>query len=290
MSKRKVTTKKTASQKKLFSDELMGFIKEGQLSRKKFQDLSEDLKRITPKDKFPHHYIYSQAGLGKSYTVKTTFEKNKISNYTIFNGSISMNGLINQLSVIVMNLKKNQHHYIYLEDCTNLFRKEEDLNILKNVLNDERCISYHKNPTKILNDATPTQREALKYFMSDINGIKIPTDKLIFILTSNRKLPTQDEIRNKIDEDLYALRSRFNTFDFYMKPTIMWGYITDVILNTSAVPKHIPLKVKVDACQFMYDNWSSLNERSIRFVQKMIEKYEKYPKNYISKWENEFKK
>jgi hypothetical protein len=286
MKQKSKTTKKTNP----FSDELMGYIKEGQTARKKFQDLSEDLKRISSNDKFPHHYIYSQAGLGKSYTVKTTFEKAKITNYSIFNGSISMNGLINQLAVVVRNLKKNEHHYIYLEDCTNLFRKEEDLNILKNVLNDERCIAYHKNPTKILNDATPTQRDALKYFMSDSNGIKIPTDKLIFILTSNRKLPTQDEIRTKIDEDLYALRSRFNTFDFYMNPTVMWGYIADVIINTNAVPKSIPLKVKIDACQFMFDNWSSLNERSIRFVQKMIEKYEKYPTDYATKWESDFKK
>jgi len=75
-----------------------------------------------------------------------------------------------------------------------------------------------------------------------------------------------------------------------MNPTTMWGYITDVIMNTNAVPKTIPQKVKVDACQFMYDNWSSLNERSIRFVQKMVEKYEKYPKDYLNKWESEFKK
>ena len=283
---KKTTTKKTT----LFSSELMEFIKEGQQSRKKFLDLSEDLKKISPKDKFPHYYIYSQAGLGKSFTVKTTFEKAGITNYNIFNGNISINGLINQLSVIVRNLKKNEFHYVYLEDCTNLLRREEDLNVIKNVLNDERCIAYHKNPTKILNDATPIQRDSIKYFMSDGNGIKIPTDKLIFILTSNRKLPTQDEIRTKIDEDLYALRSRFNTFDFYMNPTTMWGYITDVIMNTNAVPKTIPQKVKVDACQFIYDNWSSLNERSIRYVQKMIEKYEKYPKEYLSKWESEFKK
>jgi hypothetical protein len=283
---KKVTTKKTTP----FSTELMGYIKEGQIARKKFLDLSEDLKRISPKDKFPHHYIYSQAGLGKSHTVKTTFEKAKITNYDIFGAGLSINGLINRLAVIVMNLKKNEHHYIYLEDCTSLLRKEEDLNILKNILNDERCISYNKNPSRILNDATPTQREALKHFMSNSNGIRIPTDKLIFILTSNRKLPTQDEIRTKIDEDLYALRSRFNTFDFYMNPSIMWGYITDVIMNTNAVSKSIPQKVKIDACQFMFDNWSSLNERSIRFVQKMIEKYEKYPKEYISKWESEFKK
>lgn len=273
-----------------FSDELMGYMQEGKIARQKFIDLSHDLSKISPKDRFPHYYIFSQAGLGKSHTVKSTFEINGIKNYTIFNGGITINGLINQLSVIVRNLKKNEFHYIYLEDCTNLLRKEEDLNILKNVLNDEKCIAYHKNPTKILNDATPTQREAIKYFMTDNNGIRIPTDKLIFILTSNRKLPIQDEIRNKIDEDLYALRSRFNTFDFYMIPTTMWGYITDVVMNTNAIPKNIPLKVKVDACQFMFDNWSSLNERSIRFVQKMIEKYEKYPKEYSKKWEQEFKK
>jgi hypothetical protein len=274
--------------KQLFSEELMSFINEGQMARKKFTDLSEDLKNISPKDEFPHYYIYSQAGLGKSFTVKSTFKKAGINNFTILGAGLTINGLINQLSVIVRNLKKNEFHYIYLEDCTSLLRKEEDLNVIKGIIYDEKHIAYHKNPTKILNDATPTQREALQYFMSDSNGIVIPTDKLIFILTSNRKLPTQDEIRTKIDEDLYAIRSRFNTIDFYMVPNIMWGYIADVIINTDAVPKSIPMKIKVDACQFMYDNWPSLTERSIRVVQKMVEKYNKHPKDYKIKWASEF--
>jgi hypothetical protein len=271
-----------------FSEELKVFIEEGKKERQRFLDLSEDIKRISPNDSFPHFYIYSQAGLGKSYTVKSTFEKAGIKNYTIINGGLTMNGFINEIAVIVRQLKKNEHFYVYLEDCTGLFNNEENCNIMKNVLRDEKKISYHKNPTKILGDATPLQREALTYFMSDNNGINIPTNKLIFIFTSNRKLPTQDEIRRNIDNDLYAIRSRVNPVDFYMKPTTMWGYITDIILTSPNIPKSIPQTIKVQACQFLWDNWSNFNSRSIREMERMIEKYEKYPKDYMNKWSNEF--
>jgi hypothetical protein len=271
-----------------FNEELMGYIKAGQAERQRFMDLSEDIKRISPKDSFPHFYIYSQAGLGKSHTVKSTFEKANIKNYSIINGGLTMNGFINEISVIVRQLKKNEHYYVYLEDCTGLFNNEENCNIMKNVLRDEKKISYHKNPTKILNDANPVQREALTYFMSDSNGINIPTDKLIFIFTSNRKLPTQDEIRKNIDNDLYAIRSRVNPVDFYMKPTTMWGYITDIILSSPYLPKSIPQKIKEEACLFLWDNWTNFNSRSIREMERMIEKYVKYPKDYKTKWSNEF--
>jgi hypothetical protein len=280
----KSTTKKTNP----FSDELMGYIKDGQKERQRFMDLSEDIKKISPNDSFPHFYIYSQAGLGKSYAVKTTFEKAGIKNYTIINGGLTMNGFINEIAVIVRRLKKNEHFFVYLEDCTGLFSNEENCNIMKNVLRDEKKISYHKNPSKILNDANPVQREALEYFMSDDNGINIPTDKLIFIFTANRKLPTQDEIRKSLDNDLYAIRSRVNPVDFYMKPTTMWGYITDIILTSPHIEKSVPQKVKEEACQFLWDNWTIFNSRSIREMERMIEKYVKNPKDYKIKWSNEF--
>jgi hypothetical protein len=279
---------KTKSTSAPFSEELMSYIQEGKKERKRFLDLSEDIKMISPNDSFPHFYIYSQAGLGKSFTVKSTFEKAGIKNYTIINGGLTMNGFINEMAVIVRQLKKNEYFYVYLEDCTGLFNNEENCNIMKNVLRDEKKISYHKNPTKILGDANPVQREALNYFMSDNNGINIPTDKLIFIFTSNRKLPTQDEIRKNIDNDLYAIRSRVNPVDFYMKPTTMWGYITDIILTSPYISETVPQSIKVEACQFLWDNWSNFNSRSIRELERMIEKYEKYPVDYMNKWENEF--
>lgn len=280
----KKITKKSANP---FNEELMGYIAEGQKERQRFLDLSEDIQNISPKDSFPHFYIYSQAGLGKSHTVRETFEKAKIKNLTIINGGLTMNGFINEIAVAARQLKKNEHHFIYLEDCTALFSNEENCNIMKNVLRDGKTLSYHKNPSKILNDANHVQQEALQYYLSN-NGINIPTHQLIFIFTSNRKLPTQDEIRRAIDNDLYAIRSRVNPVDFYMTPTTMWGYITDIILTSPHIPKSIPKHIKEEACLFLWENWSSFNSRSIREMERMIEKYQKYPKDYLTKWTNEF--
>ena len=142
--------------KSVFNEELLGYIKEGQKEKQRFEDLSKDIQNISPKDSFPHFYIWSQAGLGKSHTVKETFKKAGIKNFSLINGGLTMNGFINEIAVIARSLKKNEHHYVYLEDCTGLLNKEEDINIMKNVLRDEKCISYHKNPSKILNDALDT--------------------------------------------------------------------------------------------------------------------------------------
>jgi hypothetical protein len=75
-----------------------------------------------------------------------------------------------------------------------------------------------------------------------------------------------------------------------MKPTTMWGYITDIVLKSTVIPKEVATQIRVEACQFFYDNWESLNNRSIREVERMLQAYQKHPKNYKMIWETEYKK
>lgn len=281
----KVTTRKT----NLFSNELMDYIKDGQIQRDRFQVLTEEIIKSSKKDNYPHLYIQSQPGLGKTFAIENGFKKNKIPFYKI-SGSLSMFKFGVKLATIVMVLPKNETAFIYIDDCNELLKNEENINIMKNILRDEKTYSYQKNMRNLMNSLDPLETAAVEKFIKPGGGFVVPTHNLIFIITSNTKLPNTDEVRTTKDRHLNAIRDRVNVKDFTMKPTTMWGYITDIILKSTIISKTVPQSIRVEACQFFYDNWSSLNNRSIREVERMLQAYEKHPKQYKMIWETEFKK
>jgi len=273
----------------LFSNELMDYIKDGQIQRDRFQVLTEEIIKSSKKDNYPHLYIQSQPGLGKTFAIENGFKKNKIPFYKI-SGSLSMFKFGVKLATIVMVLPKNETAFIYIDDCNELLKNEENINIMKNILRDEKTYSYQKNMRNLMNSLDPLETAAVEKFIKPGGGFVVPTHNLIFIITSNTKLPNTDEVRTTKDRHLNAIRDRVNVKDFTMKPTTMWGYITDIILKSTIIPKTVPQSIRVEACQFFYDNWASLNNRSIREVERMLQAYEKHPKQYKMIWETEFKK
>jgi hypothetical protein len=281
----KSTTKKTNP----FIDELMDYIKEGQIQRDRFQVLTEEIIKSSINDNYPHLYIQSPAGLGKTYAIENGFKKNKIPFYKI-SGSLSMFKFGVKLATIVMTLKKNETAFIYIDDCNELLKNEENINIMKNILRDEKTYSYQKNMRNLMGGLDPLETSAVEKFIKPGGGFVVPTHNLVFIITSNTKLPNTDEVRTNKDKHLNAIRDRVNVKDFSMKPTTMWGYITDIILKSTIISKEVPQSIRIEACQFFYDNWASLNNRSIREVERMLQAYQKHPKQYKMIWETEFKK
>lgn len=282
---KKVTTKKTPT----FSTELMGYIKDGQIQRDRFQVLTEEIIKCSKDDNYPHLYIQSPAGLGKTWAIENGFKKNKIPFHKI-SGSLSMFKFGVKLATIVSQLEKNETCFLYVDDMNELLKNEENINIMKNILRDEKTYSYQKNMSNLMNSLDPLETVAVEKFIRPGGGFVVPTKNLVFIITSNTKLPNTDEVRTTKDRHLNAIRDRVNVKDFSMKPTTMWGYITDIILKSTVIPKSVSQQIRVEACQFFYDNWSSLNNRSIREVERMLQAYQKHPKQYKMIWETEFKK
>jgi hypothetical protein len=272
-----------------FSEELMGYIKDGKIQRERFQLLTEEIIQSSNTDNYPHLYIQSQPGLGKTYTIENGFKKNKIAFHKL-SGSLSMFKFGVKLAVIAKDLGKKDMTYIYIDDMNELLKNEENINIMKNILRDEKTYSYQKNMRNLMNSLDPLETAAVEKFIKPGGGFVVPTHNMVFIITSNTKLPNTDEVRTIKDRHLNAIRDRVNVKDFTMKPTTMWGYITDVILSSTVISKSIPESIRVEACQFFYDNWESLNNRSIREVERMLQAYEKHPKQYKLIWETEFKK
>lgn len=272
-----------------FSDELMSYIKDGQIQRERFQVLTEEIIKSSKSDNYPHLYIQSQPGLGKTFAIENGFKKNKIPFHKV-SGSLSMFKFGVKLATIVMTLQKNDTAFIYIDDCNELLKNEENINIMKNILRDEKTYSYQKNMTNLMNGLDPVETVAVEKFIRPGGGFVVPTNNLIFIITSNTKLPNTDEVRTTKDRHLNAIRDRVNVKDFTMKPTTMWGYITDIVLKSTIISKDVPQSIRIEACQFFFDNWSSLNNRSIREIERMLQAYQKHPKQYKMIWETEFKK
>lgn len=289
MSTKKKTVKNTMKKTTLFSSELMSYIKDGQIQRQRFEILTEEIFRSTKSDNYPHLYIQSQPGLGKTYAIENAFKKKKVPFFKI-SGSLSMFKFGVKLATIVMQLNKNETAYIYIDDCNELLKNEENINIMKNILRDEKSYSYQKNMTNLMNALDPLETVAVEKFIKPGGGFVVPTNNLVFIITSNVKLPNTDEVRTNKDRHLNAIRDRVNVKDFTMKPTTMWGYITDIILKSTIISKTVSQTIRVESCQFFFDNWASLNNRSIREVERMLQAYEKHPKQYKMIWETEFKK
>ena len=79
--------------------------------------------------------------------------------------------------------------------------------------------------------------------------------------------------------------------DFKLSDAELWGWIADVILNTSCLDKYkITEDEKTIILVFLWDNWNNLTERSIRLVEKMAIIKQEYPDTYKMVWDIDFLK
>ena len=77
--------------------------------------------------------------------------------------------------------------------------------------------------------------------------------------------------------------------DFSLTNAELWGWIADVILNTDCLTKfNITDDEKFIILDFLWDNWESLTERSIRLIEKMAIIKQEYPDSFQSVWEIDF--
>lgn len=242
-------------------------------------------------------YIYSPPGLGKTYTVSEEIKKAKVPHYT-FSSNNSMFGLGVRLATIAY-LDKSKHIIINVDDCDELLKNEQNINILKNMLEGSKCYTYNKSMTAQIANLNQTARKAIKHFSSPKQlGFSVPTDRFTFIFTSNMQLPFDDEVEKAnakgrknavLIGHKNAIRSRCHTNDFDMKWDVQWGWISDVVLNTNVL-NNLRKKEKNILLDWMYCNWDDMTEHSIRTAEKMASVMVDDPTGYITDWEIDFLK
>jgi hypothetical protein len=280
-----------------FSRTQLQAIDNGAAKRKRLKSLAEKASNASVDSKFPHTYIFSPPGLGKTFTVSKAVESAGIENYVI-SGNQSMFAFGIQLAVINRFTPKDKSVVIIVDDCDEILKNAQNINIMKNVLSGNKVYSYEKSLQSQWSNLSDIQKEAIEFHSDDSKmGFNVPTDRFIFIFTSNFKLPTEDEVRNARDKQqakavllghLEAIRSRCRPADFELDDNEKWGWIADCILNEDCID--ISEEDKIILLDWMYYNWNNMNERSIRTAEKMAESMIDDPTGYKDDWEIDYLK
>jgi len=270
-----------------FTPEMIFFYEEGQKQRSRLILLKDRIKTMSTNDEYPHLYIYSVPGLGKTYTINKAMEEEGL-NFESLSGNISMWAFGVSLATINYLKPANEEVIISVDDCGEILKNSTNINIMKNVLEGSKSFHYQKHLNLAGQLDTLQQKAIATHMLEGQMGFKVPTNKFRFIFTSNEKLPFIEDADTQRKIDLYAIRDRVRPIDFDLEPMVQWGWISDVALNTDAIKSCCPRKVIKEACMFMYQNWENLKTQSIRTIKMMCEDYCKNPRSYRFIWEMEY--
>ncbi len=272
----------------------------GQQKRNRLIELVQNFTQIRQTEKYPHLYMYSPPGLGKTFTVNQYLNTSKTLFFTV-SGNTSMFAFGIQLAVINYQISPTVPIIIYVDDCDEIFKNEQNCNTMKNVLDGEKIFVYERSLASQMSNLSDLQKSAIEYYNEDGKmGFSVPTDNLRFIFTSNFRLPIDDEVRDSRNKGKRtsvlmahknAIRSRCKVADFDLSPDEHWGWISDVVLNTDCLDKiNLSEFHKGAILEFMRDNWSRLTERSIRSIEKLGEIINSHPEDYETIWEIDYLK
>jgi hypothetical protein len=291
--------------KSLLNDITFGMTKKDALRigaeiRKRFISQIDRISQNRNNGKFSHGYIYSPPGIGKTFTIQQQLDKSKIK-YIKITGNISMYAFGIQLCVINYHNPERENIVVFVDDCDSLFSTEENCNMMKNVLDGTKRFTYEKSLQSQWPSLSEIQKESVEYHKhEDKMGFDVPTDTMTFIFASNFKLPVDDDIKRVKSKTTAksillshknAIRSRCTVGDFDLNNAELWGWISDVALSTDCLSQYeISDQEKLEILDFVWFNWDSLTERSIRLLEKMAVIINEYPDEYNTIWEIDFLK
>ncbi len=289
---------KTTISTNVFGTSKTDALKSGMIIRKRFLHQINRVTKIRNNEQFTHSYIYSPPGIGKTFSIKQHLVESG-TKFIQVTGNVSMFAFGIQLATINFLNPNKEKIVVFVDDCDILFSNETNCNTMKNVLSGAKTFSYEKSLQSQWSNLSETQKVALKAHQNDEKmGFEVPTNNMIFIFASNFRLPIDDEIRSLSGKGTSrsilmihqnAIRSRCNVGDFNLSNVELWGWIADVLLNTSCLDIYGTSKEqKLEILNFLWMNWESLTERSIRLVEKMAVIINEYPDSYATVWEIDF--
>jgi len=275
-------------------------LERGRQNRTRFLQVVEKLPQIRNEDKYPHKFVFGFPGIGKSYEITKHLNETG-AKYLMVTGNVSMFAFGVQLAVINFLNPNQERLIVFCDDVDTLVSTESSCNQLKSALHGPRVFTYEKSLQSQWSNLSDLQREAIKHHQEDGKmGFQVPTSTMSFILVSNIQLPTDDEVRLAREKSkgkasllahTNAIRSRCMVQDFSLTNAELWGWIADVILNTSCLDQfNMSDEEKLIILDFLWDNWDSLTERSIRLIEKMAIIKNEYPETYESVWSIDFLK
>lgn len=171
----------------------------------------------------------------------------------------------------------------------------EALSVMKGVLDEDRNIfGWNKNLTMQINMLEKGEKnhqmiaEALKASQPEGSvGIVVPTDRMKFIITSNKDLTNPNSTLNtqkKMDEA--AIRDRVGYVSFKLNSGQSWGWLASIVSKTNALPINSnQARILLD---WMYINWDNLSGVSMRTVKDLAALMINHPKDYVDFWKLQY--
>lgn len=249
-----------------------------------------------------HLYIYSEPGLGKTYTVEQVLELLNIE-WAAIEGNTSLFGFGVDIAVIDHFRDKKKHMFVFIDDCDTLLFQTDSVNTLKIMLN-KRRFTYGKSLSAQYNQLDDDQKDIIdQYRRQGKSGFEVDLDNITFIWCSNYKLSDQVDLttlsakktgksENAIQKakDEIALRRRMDAKDFDLSSDVKlnetWGWIADCVLNeTPPNMEDATEEDKMDILNWMYHNWPRLKEHNISFAEKLWRDKDEDPDGYKTTWE-----
>ncbi len=275
-------------------------LEKGKLNRERLNQLVKRIPQIKEGDTYRHTYFFSPPGLGKTFAVKNHLDSTQ-TEYIRVSGNVSMFAFGIQLAVINYMNPQQETIVIFVDDCDEIFKSEMNCNTMKNVLDGDKIFTYEKSLTSQWNNLSEVQQEAIKHFQGESKmGFSVPTDNMVFVFTSNFKLPVDDDVRaarekgqskSVILAHKNAIRSRCRVADFDLTWQEHWGWIADVLLNTDCLNQwNVSKEEKSIILDFIWNNWDKLTERSIRLIEKMAVDMREQSDSYKAVWEIDYLK
>jgi hypothetical protein len=278
-----------------FSTRQLQALEAGKIRRNQLIKAAQKFSNADLSMDYPHSYIYSVGGLGKTYNVTKAVKDMNVPFYVV-SGKTTGWGFALQLAVIVHKKPKGIPFRIIVDDCDAILANDF-INILKNMLEGQKTLRYTQQIHEHLLD-TPAKKEAYEYFKKDI-GFEVPTDELLFIFTSNFKLPTVNqaqevESQNKGTKsaqriiDLNAIRTRCKSKDIiFATDQEWWGWIADAVLNDNSVSHIIDKEQQIEMLNWMWSNWNRLSGKCLRTVNQLAD-IMKWEEDYLDTWESDY--
>lgn len=246
----------------------------------------------SPNETKRHAYIFSPPGAGKTFTVQAVADKHKIKPIKI-QGVSSLNAFVTHMAVAVY-LRPTGDIIVWVDDCDSLFMEADGLNLMKGAMDEERNeLSWGKNLTaQIMSYEKSSQPNdliraaALRSFQPEGGvGVVIPTDRVRFIVTSNKKLtkPTDPKAMTnakKMHESAICDRVAYKEFDISDKES--WGWIASVLMKNNILG--LKKEQKQILLDFMWNSWSKLPSGSMRAVKEYASWMLDHPKDYPDRW------
>jgi len=255
--------------------------------------------------------LSGSTGIGKTYNIVKELE-NSGAEHFVLQGSQSMFAFATRLMLehhlFQAKKKKNselQKLIILVDDCDSFLSNKESMNNLKSMTGKEGSRWFQYNKAIQEHMMTPEMLTILDDYRNPngAQGFKVNCDDIIFVLTTNTPLPSENHANNYVKKhgptnrgarllDLAAIRRRFNTKDFILSKEINWGWIAEVTMNDNLIEHIFEDKTlaerKLYILDWIWNNWEKMMEHNIDTVLDLALHMHESPSEFRDIWEADY--